>query len=100
MSDAPKVERFLVKACCGRTQVIFKVGKPITLSLLDHLKSNGFTEGAHLTKAGILYADNLDLTVTGPFGSDRLQAHCKGKGDCDQILNFIEELLLKWSKDG
>lgn len=89
-----KVERIIVQACCGKKQIIFKIGKPMTISFLDSLKSNGFTESAHFTKAGILYADNLDLTVTGPFGSDRLQAHCK-KSDCDQIFNDFEELLLK-----
>ena len=89
-----KIEKITIKACCGKTQVIFKIGKPITQSFLESLKSNGFTEAPHFTKVGILYADNLDLTVTGPFGSDRLQAHCK-KSDCDQILNNFEELLLK-----
>lgn len=88
------VERFTIQACCGKKQIIFKLGKPITAALLESLKSNGFIEAAHFTKAGILYADNMDLIVTGPIGSDRLQVKCK-KTDCDQILNDFEALLLK-----
>lgn len=89
-----KLERFVVQACCGRSQIIFKIDTPITQSILDFLKSNGFSEAEHFTKVGILYADNLDLIVTGPFGADRLQVKCK-KADCDQNLNYFEELLLK-----
>jgi hypothetical protein len=89
-----KVERFTIQACCGKKQIIFKLGKPVAVTLLEGLKSNGFTEVAHFTKAGILYADNLDLIVTGPIGSDRLRVKCK-KADCDQILNDFEALLLK-----
>jgi len=94
MRMTEKVEKIVIQACCGKKQILFKINRPITADLLNNLISNGFTEHAHFTKAGILYADNLDLTITGPFGSDRLQAHCK-KSDCDQIFNNFEELLLK-----
>lgn len=89
-----KVEKFVVQACCGNTQIIFKTDQPISEYLLQHLISNGFTAAAHFTAAGVLHADNMDLIVMGPFGSDRLQARCK-KGDCTQSLNDFEALLLK-----
>jgi hypothetical protein len=62
--------------------------------MLDILKSNGFTEAPHFTKAGMVYADNPDLIVTGPFGGDKLNAKCK-KQDCNQSLNDFEALLVR-----
>lgn len=88
-----KVNRLTLPACCGKEQIIFKTDQPISESLLKKLESNGFTAAAHFTAAGVLYADNVDLIVTGPFGSDRIQAKCK-KADCTQSLNDFEELLL------
>jgi hypothetical protein len=87
-----KVERFTVKSCCGAKSIIFKTDSPIDKKLLETLVSLGFKELAHFTAVGILYADNLDFIVTGPFGSNRLQVKCKKK-DCDQKLNDFERLL-------
>jgi membrane carboxypeptidase/penicillin-binding protein PbpC len=88
------VERLTVPACCGKPQVIFRTSEPIAQSLLEALVSNGFTDAPNFLQAGILYADNSDLIVTGPIGSNRLQAKCK-KADCEQIFNDFEALLLK-----
>lgn len=87
-----KVERFTVQACCGRTSLIFKTDQPLTKEHLSALVNQGFIEAAHFTKAGILYVDNSDLTVTGPFGSDRLTVKCK-IADCTQKINDFEVLL-------
>jgi hypothetical protein len=87
-----KVERFLIQACCNKKQTVFKLDRPLEKSVLEVLKSNGFTEAEHFTKAGMLYADNPDLIVSGPFGGDRINVKCK-KPDCDQILNNFEALL-------
>ncbi len=87
-----KIERFTVQACCGKKSTIYKIDRPIDASLLASLVSLGFTELAHFTAAGILYADNLDFIVTGPLGSNRLQVKCK-RSECDQKLNKLEELL-------
>jgi hypothetical protein len=89
-----KIERFTIQACCGGKSIIFKTGEPVTAKLLNLLVANGFHEATHFTKAGMLYVDNLDLIVTAPLGSDRLQVKCK-KADCDQKLNDFEEFLLK-----
>jgi hypothetical protein len=89
-----KVERFVIQACCNKKQIVFKLDRPLDKSILEVLKSNGFNEATHFTQAGMLYADNPDLIVTGPFGNDRITAKCK-KPDCDQILNDFEALLSK-----
>lgn len=89
-----KVERFLIQACCNKKQTVLKLDRPLDKAILAVLKSNGFNEAEHFTKAGMLYADNLDLIVTGPFGGDRINVKCK-KADCDQILNEFEALLVR-----
>lgn len=87
-----KAQRFNLKACCGGTSIIFKTDTPITESTLKSLISFGFNEVNHFTKCGILYADNSDFIVTGPFGSDRLQVKCK-KPDCNQKISDFEALI-------
>jgi len=89
-----KVERFVVPACCGRKQIVFKIDRPVQQDLIDLLKSNGFTEAEQYTKVGMLYADNPDLIVSGPMGADRVNVKCK-QDNCDKILNDFEALLLK-----
>jgi hypothetical protein len=89
-----KVERFTIKACCGKVSNIFKIDQPVTKDLLSSLLKLGFKEGEHFTKAGILYADNLDFIITAPFGADRLQIRCKKK-ECSEKLNDFEALLLQ-----
>jgi hypothetical protein len=87
-----KVERFTIKACCGKTSLIFKTDQPLTKEHLVALVKLGFVAAEHFSKAGILYADNQDLIVTGPFGSDKLQVKCKIT-DCAQKINDFEVLL-------
>ena len=89
-----KIERLEVLACCGRKQIIFKIDRPLDLALLEVLKNNGFTEAPGFAKAGMIYADNLDLIVSGPIGMDKLNVNCK-KDNCEKILNDFEELLIR-----
>jgi hypothetical protein len=90
-----KTERLVMQACCGgRKAVAFRLDRPVDQALLDVLTSQGFTSAEHFRTAGMLYADNPALIVSGPFGSDRLNVKCK-KADCDQNLNDFEELLIR-----
>jgi hypothetical protein len=89
-----KVERQIVQACCGHKNTIFKLDRPIDQSLLQALVGKGFREWPHFTQAGMLYAANSELTVSGPFGANKLSVRCIKTGDCDQILNDLEALLI------
>jgi len=87
-----EAERFIIQACCGKTSLVFKINRPIMLTDIEQFKKLGFKEAVNMTKAGLLYVDNLDLIVSGPIGSDRLQVKCKFK-DCEKIVNDFEVLL-------
>lgn len=90
-----KVERIIIQACCNKKQIVFKLDKPLNESIINVLTSNGFTANPNFTKAGMLYADNLDLIVSGPFGNNKINVKCKKEGDCEQILNDFEALLVR-----
>jgi hypothetical protein len=87
-----KIRRFTIKACCGGISIIYKTDQSLTKEHLAALVGLGFIETEQFTKAGILYVDNSDFIVTGPFGSDRLQVKCK-HAECTDKLNNFEELL-------
>lgn len=91
------VERFLVKACCGSTSVNFKISSPISKDFLPLLVGNGFTEAKHFTTAGLLYVENESLVITGSFGQTLLQIKCKKA--CEDSINSLEQLLIKWSEN-
>ena len=90
-----KYQKVSVQSCCGKKgkSLILKLEKTIDKILISQLVSNSYKEYEHFTKAGILYVDNLDLIVTGPIGSDKLQVKCKTGSNCDQKLNDFEALL-------
>ncbi len=87
-----KIEKFNLQTCCGGKSLSYKVDKPNSLDLLNKFKELGYHESVHLTKAGILYVDNMDLIVTGPLGANTLQVKCKKK-DCDEKIRNFEDLL-------
>jgi hypothetical protein len=89
-----KIERFVIPACCGRKQIVFKIDRPVQQDLINILKSNGFTEAEQYTKVGLLYMHNSDIIVSAPIGADRINVKCN-KDDCEKILNDFEALLLK-----
>lgn len=89
-----KVERFTIQACCGRTAILLKTDCPLNKTHLETLKGWGWIESSHFTQAGILYVDNPDFNMSGPFGADRLTVKCKHKhAECIQKLNDLEVLL-------
>jgi hypothetical protein len=88
------VTRFTIQACCGTTAIIFKTDCPLSKTHLESLKSLGWIEATRFTQAGILYVDNPDFNMSGPFGTDRLTVKCKHKqAECIQKLNDLEVLL-------
>lgn len=89
-----QVERVVIQACCNKKQIVFRLDRPLDKSIIDVLTSNGFTVNDNFTKAGMLYADNPDLILSGPFGNNKITAKCK-REDCEQFLNNFEALLIR-----
>lgn len=93
-----KIERIVApQGCskCGGMNLLLKLSASVSKDFLSLFQNNGFKEQAHFTQAGILYVENDNLTVHGPFGSDKLHVKCKKteKADCQEILNKFEALL-------
>jgi len=90
-----KIERIVAPSnCskCGGKSLLLILGISISKDFLSLFQNNGFRELKHFTNAGILYVENDELIVHGPFGSNKLQVKCK-KSECQEILNKLEELL-------
>jgi hypothetical protein len=90
-----KIERIIAPnncSKCGGINLLLKLSVTISKNFLPLFQNNGFKEQSHFTNAGILYVENQNLTVHGPFGSDKLHVKCK-KSDCQEILNNLEALL-------
>lgn len=87
-----KLDKFDVKACCGRMNVVFKADTMLDANIIGKLVSKGFKELEHFTKAGILYVENASFIITGPIGSDRLQVKCR-KSDCSKEMVELEKTL-------
>lgn len=87
-----KVERFSILACCGMTTIAFKLDAPLSKDNLPYLIGNGFTIAKMHTESGMLYAENISIILSGPFGQNIVHAKCKVK-ECADSLNKVEELL-------
>lgn len=68
-----KVDVKEIKACCGRTQTVLVLGKPLEIEYLQLFITNGFTSIASYGKQGIFYIENRDIIATGSIGSNRLE---------------------------
>ena len=89
-----KVERYAVKTCCKSMGVAFKLGSILTTDFIAYLSNNGFSEIKSFTKAGILYVESKELTISGGLNSNLLQIRCKVP-NCVGFINVLEELIVK-----
>ena len=87
-----KIERISIQACCGRTGLIFKIDQPISKDLVSAFEKLGFIQTDFYLTAGLLYINNLDFTISGPLGTDRLTVKCK-HAECTEKLNDLEVLI-------
>jgi hypothetical protein len=89
-----KFDRYTIQGCCGKNQLVFKLDRPIALSLIETFKTNGFIEAAHFTKSGMLYVENVHLIISGPIGANSLNVKTKpSRGDVSVFLNDFEVFL-------
>ncbi len=91
-----KIERIIAPnncSKCGSLNLLLKLSVTVSKDFLPLFQNNGFRELTHFTQAGIFYVENQNLTIHGPFGSDKLTVKCKSKTDCPEILNKLEALL-------
>jgi hypothetical protein len=88
-----EIKRVTVKSCsCSKPFLIFQIDQPLLKNILIPLKEAGFSESAHFTKAGILYVENCNFIVTGPFGGNKLQIKCK-VDNCQHYVDTFESWL-------
>jgi hypothetical protein len=92
-----KIERFAAAICtkCGITSIIFRLDRNVkSANILAFLVKEGFRELNHMTAAGIMYAEDQNIIVSGPFTSNQLTIRCKIK-QCSDKIDELERLLTK-----
>ncbi len=87
-----KIDKFSVKACCGRTAIMFKIDQIIDKQLLEKFVQLGFKELQNYTVAGILYVQNDKFIITATMGSDRLSIKCR-QANCENDIQELENIL-------
>ena len=65
---------------------------PLSKNYLPYLLDQGFIAAKMHLEAGLLYAENNAVILSGPFGQNVVHAKCK-VNDCTEFLNKVEELL-------
>lgn len=87
-----KLKKYDIKACCGKTSIIYTIDRPIDRAFIDKLINIGFIEQTNFTSSGILYAYNKIFILSGEIGKPNLQVKSK-ISNFEQSLNDLEKLL-------
>ncbi len=87
-----KTKLFEVKGCCGRSSTLIKLDQSVSEGMLEEFTRLGYKQSPIFLKSGILYVEGDDLTLTGSFGSNNLQAKCKVP-NCKEVLDNLIKIL-------
>lgn len=90
-------EKFETKTCCGRKTISFKI-KKVNIGLIDFLKTKGYKEHNHFTKAGMLYMDIPEMIISGQINNSGIFVKCR-KTDCSKQINDLELYLSQYEKN-
>ena len=88
-----KIEKTEIKACCGKTQLNFKVNFSCSKDHIDSFVKEGFILAKGFFDAGILYVEDSNLIIICTFGSNNFNLKCKSKACPDSIVK-AENIIL------
>lgn len=87
------IEKRETAACCGKTQIIWKLNIPIKKEYLPFLQEAGFMFRQTYLDAGMLYIEDNNLLVTGVFGLTDMRIRCKTTL-CNNSKTLLEQVIL------
>lgn len=88
-----QIDKREIKACCGKTQVSWKLSVPLKKDYLPFLQKAGFTVVKTYLDAGMMYIEDKALIARGVFGLNEIIIKCKSK-QCPESSNVLEQTLL------
>jgi hypothetical protein len=88
-----KIDKREIKACCGKSQKIWKLNVPLNRDFLPIFQQAGFFFLSSFLDAGMLYVEDKGLTATGVFGLNELKIVCKNKS-CEDSMKVLEQTIL------
>lgn len=86
------VKKTKQKSCCGKSQIKLEFDFALDKEHLKYFLNSNFIESKAYTSVGILYLEDDNLVIMGPFGSNRLQVKCKN-ANCDASVSIVETIL-------
>lgn len=92
--DEKMLIRHTVRSCCGSSNIIVEVDKPIRKSQMQVFREAKFFVPENFFQAGIFYVQSKQLIATASFGSNRISLRCSGP-ECEALITAFEFLLEK-----
>lgn len=86
------IKRLTTKSCCGRSNSIFELEKPIRQSQIFKFRDAGYIIPDSMFKSGLFYVQLGNLIAICSFGATKVTVQCSG-GTCEEFLNSFEALL-------
>lgn len=82
----------LVPGCCGRFNTVYRLSFSLRKESIAQFESAGFSISRPYVKAGMFYAEDLNIIVVGRFGSTTFDLKCK-TNNCDEMTTEFEAVL-------
>ena len=87
------IDKKEIKACCGKSQIIWKLNVPIKQENIDLLQQAGFFPVKSYLNIGMLYVEDKGLIASGVFGMNEIRINCKNKLCQESIILFEKTVL-------
>ncbi len=86
------IKRNRVKSCCGRSNLILEIPRPIRRHHVTAFEGAGYIAPKSHQDIGIFYIRGKGIAATAPFGARRITIYCSGRA-CDTNLSDFEKVL-------
>lgn len=85
------VKTHVVKSCCGSSNTVLELDKPLRKYQVDVFKEAGYVLPDNFFNSGVFYAQKNGLIATASFGTNKISVRVSGKGSA-LIPEFIQLL--------
>jgi hypothetical protein len=83
--------RATIMICCKNKSIIIKCF--LQKEHFIYFINAGFTGSSPYERGGLFYAENLEIILIAPFGTNKLSVYCKIK-DCKVSIENVKNILI------
>ena len=85
------IKRTVTQSCCYSSTLVLETSKPIRKSQIPIMEAAGFVVPPSHTAAGLFYAYNDKLYISGSFGSNVFKLTMRGQQDLTELEEALEK---------